>query len=217
VIRTASLALAVGALLAGSLPAAAQARATGLVRDTAGRPIKGATVRALNPEAIPREFSAVSDDRGRWAMIGMRIGTWRFVAEAPGYLAAETSAQLRVAGVPPLVFTLAREPMPIPGALDQDVQKQLAAADALRDQGRLDQAIAAYESIRARNPKLTALNLVIASAYRDRAATEPDAPARRALLERAIEAYAALLQSDAANERALAALELTRAEVSALK
>jgi tetratricopeptide (TPR) repeat protein len=218
VIRPALLALAAGVLLSiTALPAAAQARATGLVRDLEGKPIKGATVRALNPDASPREFSAVSDDRGRWAIIGMRAGTWRFVVEAPGFATAETSTQLRVAAGPPLVFTLARELAPIPDALEPNVQQQIAAADALREKGQLDQAIAAYEGIRARNSKLNAINLVIGSAYRDRAAREQDPAARRSFLDRAIEAYNAVLKADATNERARAGLDLTRAELAALK
>ena len=216
-VRLISVALTVCFVWLAGSSAAAQARATGTVRDTAGRPIKGATVRALNPDAYPREFSSVSDDKGRWAMIGMRTGTWRFIAEAPGFVTAEASTALRMAGVPPLVFTLAKELAPIPDALDGNIQQQLAAAEAHREQGRLDQAIAAYEDIRARNPKLTAVNLVIGRAYRDRAARETDPTARRALLDRAIQSYGALLKSDATNERARTELDTTRAEVNALK
>ena len=52
-------------------PASAQtARATGTVRDIDGKPIKGATIRAANPELQPRVGIATSDSKGRWAMIG---------------------------------------------------------------------------------------------------------------------------------------------------
>jgi hypothetical protein len=82
-------------------------------------------------------------------------------------------------------FVLARDLGPIPGALTKNIQNQLAAANALRDKGQLDQALAAYEQIRDQNPKLTAMNLVVGSVYRKKASLESDPTARRALFDRA--------------------------------
>jgi tetratricopeptide (TPR) repeat protein len=215
-----SLAFAAAALVILALPvsAAAQAaRATGTVRDTNGRPIKGATIRAMNPDAAPREFTAVSDDKGRFAMIGLRTGTWTLRVEAEGFDPVEASSQMRVAGTPPLAFTLQRALAPIPNALAPDVQQQLAAARELREAGRLDQALSAYQEIRTKNPKLTTVNLVLADVYRKKAAQERDPAARQALLDRAIESYTAVLAADAAHERAKAELESTRAEVAAAR
>jgi hypothetical protein len=81
---TASM-VALGLAVTGlATPAFAQARAMGTVRDLANKPIKGATVKAVNPDAAPSEFASATDDKGRWAMIGLRSGTWRFIVEAPG-------------------------------------------------------------------------------------------------------------------------------------
>ena len=206
------------ALVLVSLPAdaAAQAaRASGTVRDISGRPIKGATVRAMNPDAYPPEFTSVSDDKGRFAMLGMRSGTWTMRVEADGFDPVEVSVQMRIANSAPMTFTLQRSPEPLPNALVADIQDRLAAARELRDAGRLDQALAAYEEIRAKNPKLSAVNLVLADVYRRKAAQEPDPGARRQLLERAIAAYSALLEADATHERARLELEATRAEAAA--
>src|SRR5688572_5193729 len=210
------LTLTVVAMLCVAGTASAQtARAVGSVRDLDGKPIKGATIRASNPEAYPPQVVSTSDDRGRWAIIGMRIGTYTFTVEAPGFVPVQASAAVRTAASAPLVFTMARDPGPIPGALPVNIQAQLSAANMLRDQGRLDQAISAYQEIRARNPKLTAMNLVIGSAYRQRAAQESDPAARRALLDRAIESYTELLKNDAENDRALRELESARTEANA--
>ena len=126
-------------------PAAAQTgRVIGVVKDTAGKPIKGATIRASNPEAVPREFTSTTDDKGRFAMIGLRTATtWHFVAEAPGFFTNEGDAAIRANFAAPFEFTLRRDPGPIPGALARDIQDQLSAANALRDEGRFEQAIAA--------------------------------------------------------------------------
>jgi tetratricopeptide (TPR) repeat protein len=211
------LALMVVAALCGAVPASAQtARAMGSVRDTDGKAIKGATIRATNPDAYPPQVVSTSDARGRWAMIGMRIGTYAFVVEAPGFLTVQASAAVRTAAAAPMVFTMARDPGPIPGALPANIQAQLSAANMLRDQGRFEQALNAYQEIHAKNPKLSALSMVIGGLYRSRAASEADPRARRALLDRAIESYQVVVAADSENARARRELESTRAEAAAL-
>ena len=76
-----------------AVPASAQtARATGTVRDIDGKPIKGATIRAANPDLQPRVGITTSDSKGRWAMIGLRIGVFTFVVDAPGFVAIQAEA-----------------------------------------------------------------------------------------------------------------------------
>jgi tetratricopeptide (TPR) repeat protein len=198
--------------------AAAQGRVMGVVQDTNGRPIKGATVRATNPETSSREWTAATDDRGRFVLLGLRINpNWKFIAEAPGFFPSEGTAQVRSNFGPPLTFNLQRDPGPIPGALVKDIQEQLEEARALRDAGRYDQALAAYQSIQAKNPKLTTVNLVMAAVYRQKAEQERDAPARVALLERASAAYDEVLKTDADNDYAKAELAAVKASLNELK
>jgi hypothetical protein len=203
-------------IVLSSTASAQSARATGTVRDTGGRPIKGAIVRASNRDASPREITSTTDDKGRWAMIGLRTGTWTFVAEAPGFTPVEANAPIRVAGTPPMSFALAPTPVPIPGALDKSVLQSVSAANALRDRGQYDQALAAYQQIRDQNPKLTSVSFVMAGVYRQQAASETDPAARRTLLERAIGAYSQLLSDDTTSARAKTELESTRSELQAL-
>jgi tetratricopeptide (TPR) repeat protein len=173
------------------------------VKDQTGKPIKGATVKATNPDASPSQFASATDDRGRWAMIGLRSGTWHFTVEAPGYFTVETNAPVRVAAAPPMQFALAKDPGPIPNALDRNIQQLIQDATAHRDAGRLDQALAAYQDIRTKNPKLTSVNLVIGDIYRRKAVQEADAAARQNLYQQALDAYDLMLKSDATNARAL--------------
>jgi hypothetical protein len=213
------LRLVVGVLLTGLLATSAfaqSARATGTVKDTNGRPIKGASIRAVNRDASPAQITSTTDDKGRWAMIGLRTGTWMFTAEAPGFIAVEAPAPVRVAGTPPMGFTLAHDPGPIPDALDKNVLQSVIAANSLRDRGQYDQALSAYQQIREQNPKLTSLTFVMAGVYRKQAAAETNAVNRRALLDRAITAYSQLLNDNVANVRAKAELESTRSELQAL-
>ena len=151
---------------------------------------------------------------GRWAMIGLRSGaTWTFVAEAPGFFAFKAETVPRTASNAPLNFVLGRDPGPVPGALTPNIQGQIDAANALRDQGRYDEAIAAFQEIRNRNPKLTHVNFIMGEIYVRRAATESDPAARRGLLDLAVGAYDEVLKSDAAHEGAKTA----RAEALALR
>jgi hypothetical protein len=197
------LTAAVALLLGLAVAASAQGRAMGTVKDTAGKPIKGATVKATNPDASPSQFASATDDRGRWAMIGLRSGTWHFTVE--------TNAPVRVAAAPPMQFAMAKDPGPVPNALDRNIQQLIQDATAHRDAGRLDQALAAYQDIRTRNPKLTAVNLVIGDLYRRKAAQETDVAARQTLYRQALDAYDLMLKSDATNERALAESAAIRA------
>jgi len=213
--RTASLTLATVIVICLAVPALAQtARATGTVKDTSGKTMKGATVKAMNKDAYPSQITSTTDDKGRWAMIGLRTGTWTFVVEAPGYTKQEAQWPVRVAGTVPMHFVLARDLGPIPGALTKNIQQQLATANALRDKGQLDQALAAYEQIRDQNPKLTAVNLVVGSVYRKKASLESDPTARRALFDRAIASYTTMLSDESSTERAKAEIESTRTEAA---
>jgi len=171
----------------------------------------------MNKDAYPPEIASSTDDKGRWAMIGLRTGTWTFVAEAPGFQKAQTPWMVRVAGTQPIQFVLGRDLGPIPNQLTKTIQQQITAANALRDRGQLDQAIAAYEQVRDQNPKLTAMNLVVASTYRQRAAQETNPATRRAFLDRAISSYTTLLSSEPDNERAKAELASAKAEAAEAK
>ena len=212
------LVLATAVMVAAAIPAAAQTgRIQGVVRDVNGEPIKGAIVKAIHPEAQPRELTAIADDRGRFAIIGLRTATtWRFVAEAPGYYPAEGSSLIRAQPGAPLQFVLVKDPGPIPGALAGNIQQQLTAANALRDEGRFDEAITAYQAIQKGNEKLTVVSLVLGDVLREKARRETNATARRALLERAIAAYDVVLRDDAGNERAKLEKAAVNADLQAL-
>jgi hypothetical protein len=214
--RRSSIVVAAIILIGSSVPTLAQGRAIGTVREIGGKPIKGATIRAVNPDMTPQQFTSTSDDKGRWVMLGLRVGTWTFIVEAPGFGTIQGDAPVRVGPMPPLNFVLTRDPGPIPGALEKSVLEDVAAANGLRERGQYEQALNAYEQIRDRNPKLTSVNLVIASLYRKQAAAETDLASRRALLEKAIATYTQLLNDDTYGERSKAELDSTRAEVQAL-
>jgi tetratricopeptide (TPR) repeat protein len=184
-------------------------RITGTIKDPDGKPIKGATVRATN-EAVNARITSTTDDKGRFAMIGVRSGRWRVVAEAPNFLPLQGTSDVSSSVMPVLALTLQRDPGPMPGALSKTITDELAAAEALRGAGRFDDAIAAYQTIQSKNTRLTAVGLVVATLYREKAVQEKDAAARQALLGRAITAYTDFLKSDDTNLRARVELGVTQ-------
>ena len=91
----------VAALIVSAIPAAAQTgRIGGTVKDDKGQPIKGATVVAENPNASPSSFTATTDDKGRFSIIGLRSGNWKITASAPGFLPGGGSLPVRTIGAP---------------------------------------------------------------------------------------------------------------------
>ncbi len=171
-----SLKLSVAALmvvLLGALPAMAQTgRIGGLVRDDKGQPLKGATVVAENPAASPPSFTATTDDKGRFSIIGLRAGTWKLTASAPGFQPSVGQVPIRTIGQPnpPVEFTLAPGAAGGGGALagvnTKELQADLAAADAKMMANDFDGAIAAYQGMLVKVPALTALHLQVGRAQR---------------------------------------------------
>src|SRR6187399_2726221 len=91
----------VAALIVSAMPAAAQTgRVGGTVKDGSGQPIKGATVVADNPQSSPSSFTATTDDKGRFSIIGLRSGRWKFTVQAPGFGAESGELQVQTIGTP---------------------------------------------------------------------------------------------------------------------
>ncbi len=191
----AALTAVLSAVCAGNAAAQAQGRISGIVNDEFNKPIKAATVTAVNSDTN-QTFTATTDEKGRFTIIGLRAGTWRFTAEAPGHFRDQGSMPIRVGSPnPPIAFALKKTGAPGGGALGsfqaKDLQNELLAADSLFNQRRWDDAINAYRAIMDKAPSLSVINLQIGAAYvgkKDYAA--------------AITAYTDLLKVSPANEKA---------------
>jgi Flp pilus assembly protein TadD len=204
------------ALFAVALSASAAAqtgRVGGVVKDEAGNPIKGATVTAENPGASPSSFTATTDDKGRFSIIGLKAGGWSFAAQAPGFGPETGKMNVSTIGAPnpPLTFTMkkggAGGPTSALGSTAaKDLQADLQNADTLYNAQKYDEAIAAYRQIMAKAPALSVINLQIAAAYRNKKE-----------YDNAIGAYNDLLKADPGNDRAIVGLGMTNLEKGDLK
>src|SRR5947207_7199792 len=124
-----------GLALGCAATASAQvARGGGIVKDQNGQPIKGATIRAENPDAPLGSITGATDDKGRFAIIGLARGEWMFTAEAPGFQAQYTELNIVRTGtpLPPLVFSLSKAtvkpPAGVEGVTAKELQQQLTSA-----------------------------------------------------------------------------------------
>jgi Flp pilus assembly protein TadD len=208
--------LLLAALLVAALAGTATAqtgRVGGVVKDEAGNPIKGATVTAENPSASPSSFTATTDDKGRFSIIGLKSGQWSFAAQAPGF--GPEAGKLNVSTIgapnPPLQFTMKKGGAAGPtsalgSAAAKDLQADLQAADLLYNSGKYDESIAAYRQIMAKAPALSVINLQIAAAYRNKKE-----------YDNAIAAYNDLLKVDPNSDKAIVGIGMTNLEKGDLK
>jgi Flp pilus assembly protein TadD len=191
------------------IAAAQTGRVGGQVKDEAGQPIKGATVTAENPAASPSSFTATTDDKGRFSIIGLKSGNWKFTAQAPGFAPEGGNLSVQTIGTPnpPLTFTLRKgsggggAAGALGGAAAKDLQAELANADSLYNAQKWDESIAAYKAILAKAPSLSVINLQIAAAYRNKKDYDS-----------ALASYNDLLKTDPNNDKAKIGIGMTNLE-----
>lgn len=207
--KTLLAALAVVAALAVSVvPASAQVgRIGGTIKDQNDQPIKGATVTAENPSASPSSFTATTDDRGRYSIIGLKSGSWRLTAAAPGFQPSSGNVPVRTVGtpLPPVNFVLAPGAAGPAGALagvnTKELQAELAKAEEMMNGQQYDEAIAAYQAMLVKTPALTMLHMQIGRAQR----LKKD-------YDGALASYTTLLAAEPTNDRAKIEVGMTHLE-----
>ena len=204
-----SAAALMAALVVSAVPAAAQTgRIGGTVKDATNQsPLKGATITAENPGASPSSFTATTDDKGRYSIIGLKTGTWKITAVAPGFQPSSGQVPVRSLGapMPPVDFALAPGASGPAGAMagvnTKELQAELQKATDLANSGQHDAAIAAYQAILTKTPALTMINGQIAQVQR-----------MKKDYDGAIASYQKILAADANNDKAKIEIGMTYLE-----
>ena len=198
----------VAAFVVSALPAAAQTgRIGGTIKDPNGQPIKGATVTAENPNASPSSFTATTDDKGRYSIIGLKAGGWRITAAGPGFQPSSGPVSVRTIGapMPPVDFVLAPGAAGPAGAMagvnTKELQAELQKAEDMVNAQQYDAAIMAYQAILAKTPALTIINMQVGRINR----LKKDYPA-------AIAAYCKVLETELNNDKAKIEIGMTHLE-----
>ncbi len=197
------------ALVMATAPSAIAQRLVGNVYNDLGEPMEGVIVVAENPEARPPRFEAETDGSGSYAIIGMMTGVWTFRAETEGYQPDETSMRITRAGRNPnLDFQLIRIRTQLELALGDEalvgldaeqLQADMAVADASLAASDWDGAISGYQALLTSLPQLINLNLRIGAAQQQKGDWAS-----------AIASYELMLEADPDNDQAKSGIARSR-------
>lgn len=142
------------AVLLAAAPLAAQewsgrGRLQGSVKDEKGEPIAGAKIvlRKAGVEGMGPEPLA-SDEKGRWAFLGLANGSWSVTVEAKGYVPAEGPVAVsEFSANPPVNMELRPIPKEVQEAAEgNEALERIAAGNAHLEGGRPGEARTEYEA-----------------------------------------------------------------------
>ena len=165
--------------------AQAQGRVVGQVTDEQGNPLAGVQITATNPAGNPSQFSTLTEDDGRFAILGLSSGQWMFRADCTGacgesngssrgYAPQEGPSNITQTRNQPVDFALPRILHPLAQMLGPDavagvdldaVDADIESADAAFNSGRYAESITGYEAVLGRLPALGNLHFNIGNAY----------------------------------------------------
>ncbi len=156
-------------LALASVSEAQVARIRGTVRTDQGEPVKGAVVTARSAMAQPNEFTSSTNDKGEWAMLGLRSGIWSIAVTADGFETAQ--GDVRVSSFDrsrSFDFVLAPVRQGSGGRIDAAaLQADLKVADDHAAAARWAEAIDAYRAVLRKVPALTSVYLPLGRACRE--------------------------------------------------
>ncbi len=163
------LAIAVPSVLAQ----ATRGRVVGRVLDGGGEPLGGVTIEASSPDRDA--LVTVSENDGRFSMIGFSSGTWSVTAQIDGYQPGQVVLPVSQQGAATANFSLNRILSPFERLVDEEalegldaaaLEADLTAADTAFDSQDYATAIGAYTQLLSVLPSLGYLHLNIGNAHR---------------------------------------------------
>jgi tetratricopeptide (TPR) repeat protein len=207
----------VALVAAVAAPAAlAQGVITGKVVDEDDNPVSEATVTAESQSerfADVKEVTTGSD--GRFSMIGLRSGPWKFSVSADGYHPTSDTGRVQQTQNPPLdvvlqrirrTSTLAVSEDALASVDPEDIEQEVDAAHAAFNAENWDAAIAGYTSVLEKLPELTDVLLYIGQAHWAKGENEE-----------ALAAYERLLAADPTNEEVKGEIARTKLSMGDLE
>jgi tetratricopeptide (TPR) repeat protein len=187
-------------------------RITGQVVDETGAAVPAAKVVVKNLQGNT-QLEGMTDKKGHFAVAGMGTGQWRVTVTKEGYISAYTDMPVsQLKPNPPLTMTMKR----VAGAqalpTDEERTSLLGQGNALLEEGKFDEALAAFEQFSAKYPEIYAARLNVATTYLkmgdlDRAESE-----FRGVLDKAVQA-----QGEAGKDKEISLLALSGLGELALK
>ena len=156
------------ATLAIALPAAAQGRIKGTVKDDKGQPVEGAKVTIEFQGNVSRHFDMKTDKKGEFIQIGLASGEYKVIAEKDK-MAGMTLARVR--GGQPAEVNMVITPggsvldAKQAAAKNAEVMKAVDAGMAASSAGKFDEAIVAFNEAIGLNASCFGCYSALGAAY----------------------------------------------------
>jgi len=141
---------------------AGKGRIKGTVTDESGSPLEGVRIKLFH-ESSAAGFETKTDKSGRWEANFIRGGQWRMDFSKTGYESRRDFAVVSEAGKPLTGTTVLKKVEGL--VLSDDLMKLLDEANVLFNDGKIDEARAAYEKLLVENPEAYILNINIGNCY----------------------------------------------------
>ena len=157
-------------LVATGVALAQTGRITGTIADPEGNAIEGAVISFV--DLTGKKLEGTSDEKGGWAILGFRSGTYDFNIEAEGYQTKIEQKRVRELDRNKLDVVL----VPLLAASDRAVESSnalLTEANELLKQKQYRKAIAKYEELLAARPSFYQAHEFIGIAYREMGDYDP--------------------------------------------
>jgi tetratricopeptide (TPR) repeat protein len=136
-------------------------RISGTVADEAGAPLAGALITARSSNS-KTSLQGKTDKKGRFSITGLGTGIWRVTAALEGYREAfQDRSVSQLNANPPFSLVLKKAVPSTAAAPDVKTQAEADRANALLDQGRYGEALAAFQDLSAKHPEVLQLSLNI--------------------------------------------------------
>ncbi|HOJ25926.1 MAG TPA: tetratricopeptide repeat protein [Candidatus Saccharicenans sp.] len=144
-----------------------QGRLSGIVVDEADQPISEAKIKIQYIE-YTYQLEAVSNNKGQWSVFGLGKGNVNITVEKEGF--APASLQIPVSGLnknPVLKIVLKKGSADLSGTGESidSLKPILAQANELFDQGQYQSALALYQELMKKDPRLYMLKLNTGNCY----------------------------------------------------
>ncbi len=144
-------------------------RLAGVVLDLEGNPLVGAKVTLEFTQEANLKFEGKTDKKGEWSFLGLGTGSWTLTAVAEGYDPVSQAVQVSQLNINPKVTIRLRKATRPGGAFVEDEASYeiLERGNQLYKDLKFEEAIAAFQEFKARNPKAYQVDLNIADCLRE--------------------------------------------------
>jgi Tfp pilus assembly protein PilF len=140
-----------------------KARIGGIVTDQENNPIANAEITAVFQDEITT-FEAKTNKKGKWGMIGLGTGKFKFTIKAEGF--APTIVTMDISQLNRNEDMLTKLQVTQTEVVQEDMTKLLEEGNVLFNQKKYDEAIAAYQKILDAKPEFYQVNYKIAICHK---------------------------------------------------